>query len=138
MADTTHDKVVFDTTPNGHTLRELSMPFDRSGYISNQIESHKEMSELMGFIYDGNMINDLKAEKERYDMAVSGLSDEAISAFTLVLQPEKLPVDETERAAIDLGTFSIKLPALIINEVFPKEVLMGNWFLERRRATQDK
>jgi arsenite/tail-anchored protein-transporting ATPase len=27
---------------------------------------------------------------------------------------------------------------LIINEVIPPEVLNGNWFLERRRATQEK
>jgi arsenite-transporting ATPase len=138
MADTEHDKVVFDTAPTGHTLRELSMPFDWSGYISNQIESRKEMSELMGFIYDENMINDLKAEKDRYDAAVRGLSDETISAFSLVLLPEKLPVDETERAVRDLDTFGIKVPAIIINEVIPKEVLKGNWFLERRRATQEK
>jgi arsenite-transporting ATPase len=138
MADTEHDKVVFDTAPTGHTLRELSMPFDWSGYISNQIESRKEMSELMGFIYDENMINDLKAEKDRYDAAVRGLSDQTISAFSLVLLPEKLPVDETERAVLDLDTFGIKVPAIIINEVIPKEVLKGNWFLERRRATQEK
>jgi arsenite-transporting ATPase len=138
MADTEHDKVVFDTAPTGHTLRELSMPFDWSGYISNQIESRKEMSELMGFIYDENMINDLKAEKDRYDAAVRGLSDETISAFSLVLLPEKLPVDETERAVRDLDTFGIKVPAIIINEVIPKEVLKGKWFLERRRATQEK
>jgi arsenite-transporting ATPase len=55
-----------------------------------------------------------------------------------VLLPEKLPVDETERAVEDLGSFGIKVPALIINEVIPREVLQGNWFLERRRATQDK
>ncbi len=30
------------------------------------------------------------------------------------------------------------MPAIIINEVIPREVLKGNWFLERRRATQDK
>ena len=47
-------------------------------------------------------------------------------------------MDETERAVEDLGTFGIKVPALIINEVIPREVLQGNWFLERRRATQDK
>jgi arsenite-transporting ATPase len=69
---------------------------------------------------------------------VRGLSDEAISAFTLVLLPEKLPVDETERAVRDLASFGIKVPSMIINEVIPREVLMGNWFLERRRATQDK
>ncbi len=138
MADTEHDKVVFDTAPTGHTLRELSMPFDWSGYIANQIESRKELSELMGFVYDENMINDLRKEKERYDAAVRALSDRSISAFNLVLLPEKLPVDETERAVEDLGTFGIKVPGLIINEVIPREVLQGNWFLERRRATQDK
>jgi len=47
-------------------------------------------------------------------------------------------VDETARAVEDLSTFGIKVPALIINEVIPREVLQGNWFLERRRATQDK
>jgi len=138
MADTTHDKVVFDTAPTGHTLRELSMPFDWSGYISNQIENRKELSELLGFVYDENMIGDLRKEKDRYDAAVKALSDSTTSSFNLVLLPEKLPVDETERAVIDLGTFGIKVPALIINEVIPREVLKGNWFLERRRATQEK
>ncbi|MGI5961954.1 MAG: ArsA family ATPase [Methanomassiliicoccaceae archaeon] len=138
MGDTEHDKVVFDTAPTGHTLRELSMPFDWSGYIANQIESRKEMSEALGFIYDENMIADLRKEKDRYDAAVKALSDAETSAFNLVLLPEKLPVDETERAADDLRTFGIHVRSVIINEVIPREVLQGNWFLERRRATQDK
>ena len=138
MADTTHDRVVFDTAPTGHTLRELSMPFDWSGYISNQIENRKELSELLGFVYDEGMISDLKKEKARYDMAVKALSDQVTSSFNLVLLPEKLPVDETQRAVHDLGGFGINVPAIIINEVIPREVLKGNWFLERRRATQDK
>lgn len=138
MADTEHDKVVFDTAPTGHTLRELSMPFDWSGYIANQIESRKEMSQALGFIYDEAMIADLRKEKDRYDAAVRALSDGDTSAFNLVLLPEKLPVDETERAAEDLSTFGIHVRSLIINEVIPRDVLKGNWFLERRRATQDK
>jgi arsenite-transporting ATPase len=138
MGDTTHDKVVFDTAPTGHTLRELSMPFDWSGYVSNQIESRKELSEVLGFVYDENMIADLRKEKERYDQAVRALSDQTTSAFNLVCLPEKLPVDETERAVHDLGGFGIRVRSIIINEVIPRDVLLGNWFLERRRATQDK
>lgn len=138
MGDTEHDKVVFDTAPTGHTLRELSMPFDWSGYISNQIESRRSMSDVLGFVYDENMIADLRKEKGRYDAAVRALSDRETSAFNLVLLPEKLPVDETERAADDLATFGINVRSVIINEVIPREVLKGNWFLERRRATQDK
>lgn len=136
--DTEHDKVVFDTAPTGHTLRELSMPFDWSGYISNQIKNRRELSEALGFVYDEQMVADLELEKARYDRSVKGLSDTSISAFNLVLLPEKLPIEETARAIEDLGGFGIKVRSLIINEVIPREVLNGNWFLERRRATQDK
>jgi len=136
--DTEHDKVVFDTAPTGHTLRELSMPFDWSGYISNQIKNRRELSEALGFVYDEQMVADLEVEKARYDRSVKGLSDTSISAFNLVLLPEKLPIEETARAIEDLSGFGIKVRSLIINEVIPKEVLQGNWFLERRRATQDK
>lgn len=136
--DTEHDKVVFDTAPTGHTLRELSMPFDWSGYISNQIKNRRELSEALGFVYDEKMVEDLEVEKLRYDQSVKGLSDASISAFMMVLLPEKLPIEETDRALEDLSKFGINVPALIINEVIPKDVLQGNWFLERRRATQDR
>jgi len=45
--DQEHDKIVFDTARPA-TLRELSMPFDWSGYISNQIKNRKELSEALG------------------------------------------------------------------------------------------
>jgi len=138
MQDTEHDKLVFDTAPTGHTLRELSMPFDWSGYLANQITHRRELSEALGFVYDEGMIQDLNKEKERYDNAVKGLADQTISAFNLVLLPEKMPIEETARAVEDLGKFGIHVPALIINEVIPPEVLQGNWFLERRRATQER
>ncbi len=138
MGDTDHDKVVFDTAPTGHTLRELSMPFDWSGYISNQITHRKELSETLGYIYDENMIADLKEEKERYDAAIRALSDETVSSFILVLLPEKMPIDETERAVTDLGKFGINVRSMIVNEVIPLETIDGNRFLERRRATQDR
>jgi len=137
MQDDEHEKLVFDTAPTGHTLRELSMPFDWSGYISNQIEHRRELSEALGFVYDEGMVEDLKKEKARYDNAVKGLADSKVSAFTLVTLPEKMPIEETARAVEDLAGFGIKVPSLIVNEVIPSQVLNGNWFLERRRATQD-
>jgi arsenite-transporting ATPase len=137
MQDTDHDKLVFDTAPTGHTLRELSMPFDWSTYLSNQMKHRRELSETLGFVYDEGMIDDLRKEKERYDNAVRGLADETVSAFNMVLLPEKLPIEETARAVEDLAKFGIKVPSLIINEVIPLEVLKGNWFLERRRGTQE-
>ena len=138
LQDTQHDHVVFDTAPTGHTLRELSIPFDWSGYLADQIKNRKELSAALGVIDDEGMLEDLKKEKKRYDEAVKSLSDEQLSAFNLVLLPEKLPVEETARAIDDLGRFGIRVQALIVNEVIPPEVLKGNWFLERRRETQEK
>lgn len=139
LQDVQYDYVVFDTAPTGHTLRELSMPFDWSGYMANQIKNRKELAAAMGLGDDqGTMLESLRREKERYDEAVKSLSNEQLSAFNVVLLPEKLPVEETIRAVNDLSKFGIKVQALIINEVIPPEVLNGNWFLERRRATQEK
>jgi len=60
-----------------------------------------------------------------------------ISAFNMVLLPEKMPIEETSSAITDLAGFGINVPCLIVNEVIPLDVLKGNWFLERRRATQE-
>ncbi len=137
LGDEKYDHVVFDTAPTGHTLRELSMPFDWSGYMTNQIKNRKELAEALGGV-DEATLEGLKREKQRYDQAVKSLSDETTSAFNLVLLPEKLPIEETARAIDDLSRFGINVASLIVNEVIPAEVLKGNWFLERRRATQEK
>ncbi len=137
LGDQKYDHVVFDTAPTGHTLRELSMPFDWSSYMTNQIKNRKELSKALGGVDEGTL-EGLKREKQRYDQAVKSLSDETVSAFNLVLLPEKLPIEETARAKEDLSKFGINVAALIINEVIPAEVLEGNWFLERRKATQEK
>lgn len=138
LGDDQHDYVVFDTAPTGQTLRELSLPFDWSGYMANQIKNRKELATALGLVDDEGMLENLKKEKGRYDLAVKSLSDEKLSAFSLVLLPERLPVEETDRAINDLAKFGIKVQVLIVNEVIPPEVLKGNWFLERRRGTQEK
>lgn len=138
LQDSNYDHVVFDTAPTGHTLRELSMPFNWSGYMANQIKNRKELSAAMGMTDDEEMLEKLEKEKERYDAAVKSLSDDHLSAFNLVLLPEKLPIEETARAIDDLAQFGIQVQTLIVNEVIPPDVLKGNWFLERRRKTQEK
>lgn len=138
LQDSQYDHVVFDTAPTGRTLRELSMPFDWSGYMATQIKNRKELSAALGLAGDEWILETLEKEKERYDRAVKSLSDERLSAFNLVLLPEKLPIEETARAIDDLASFGIRVQSLIVNEAIPPDVLKGNWFLERRRATQEK
>ncbi len=132
-----YDRVVFDTAPTGHTLRELSMPFDWSKFIAETIQNRGELSAALGWSGDEATLEQLKVEKERYDGAIRGLSDPALSAFNLVLLPERLPVEETARAIHDLAAFGIEIPALIVNEVIPSDAVQANPFLARRRALQD-
>jgi len=138
LQDKKYDRIVFDTAPTGHTLRELSMPFDWSSYMADQIENRKGLAVSLGWDDSGEMLAVLKREKERYDSAVSVLSDGKKSAFTLVLLPEKLPVEETARAIKDLAVFGINVPSLIVNEVIPTASIEGNPFLSKRRVNQEK
>ncbi|MFW9813725.1 MAG: ArsA family ATPase [Candidatus Thorarchaeota archaeon] len=137
MQNQKHDRIIFDTAPTGHTLRELSMPFDWSDFMAQQIKSRTELSTALGWASDQDMIEGLESEKKRYDEAIRNLSDSKKTAFSLVLLPERLPIAETSRAIEDLAGFSITVQALIVNEVIQTNVLDGNWFLERRKATQE-
>jgi arsenite/tail-anchored protein-transporting ATPase len=133
-----YERIVFDTAPTGHTLRELSMPFDWSSYMADQIQNRKELAASLGWDGTNEALAVLRREKERYDRAVITLSDGKTSAFTLVLLPEKLPVEETARAIKDLAVFGIKVPSLIVNEVIPSGSIEGNPFLSKRRINQEK
>ena len=138
LQDMKYDRIVFDTAPTGHTLRELSMPFDWSSYMADQIENRRELAASLGWNDSEGALEVLRREKERYDGAISTLSNGEASAFTLVLLPEKLPVEETARAMKDLAVFGINVPSLIVNEVIPPESIEGNSFLTKRRALQEK
>ncbi|SNQ61927.1 ArsA family ATPase [Candidatus Methanoperedens nitratireducens] len=133
-----NDVVVFDTAPTGHTLRELAMPFDWANYISNQLKNRSELSKVLGIKGEGNTMESLKNEQKKYETAIKTLADTQSTLFSLVLLAENLPIEETARAIENLSQLNIKVQALVINEIIPKEVLEGNWFLEKRRSTQDK
>jgi arsenite-transporting ATPase len=114
------------------------MPFDWANFLTNQIKNRKELSSLLGGTADEGMLEDLKHEKARYDAALNTLKDEQQTSFIIVLLAEKLPIEESSRAIENLGTLSINVSTMIVNEVIPYEVLQGNWFLKQRRETQDR
>ncbi|KPQ44926.1 MAG: putative arsenical pump-driving ATPase [Candidatus Methanoperedens nitroreducens] len=133
-----HDIIVFDTAPTGHTLRELSMPFDWANYISRQLQNRLVLGKLLNIKVGGDTLDNLNIEQKRYENAIKILADTKTTLFTLVLLAENLPIEETARAIENLSQLKINVPALIINEIIPTEVLKGNWFLEKRRSTQDR
>ena len=130
------DVVVFDTAPTGKTLRELALPFDWAGFLQRQIEDGKQLAQAMQL--DDHAFETLENDKRRYDHAMNILRNPATTVFTLVLTPERLPIEETASAMEGLARLGIPVQALVINQVIVPEVIEGNQFLSARAKVQTR
>lgn len=128
--------MVFDTAPTGKTLRELAMPFDWARFLQNQIVENKELASMMNM--DESSSEGLERDKKRYDDALGVLRDKSSTAFTMVLLPERLPVEETASAIKGLGKLDIPVQSLVVNQCILQEVIQGNSFLDARAKLQKK
>ncbi len=128
------DVIVFDTAPTGKTLRELAMPFDWAGFLQKQIQEGKKLAQMMNM--DSNAFEDLEKDKRRYEEALSVLGNRLTTVFTLVLLPERLPIEETHSAITGLSRLGIPVQALVINQCILSEVIEGNRFLAARANLQ--
>ncbi len=128
------DVIVFDTAPTGKTLRELAIPFDWAGFLQKQIQDGKELAKLMNM--DGNSFEDLERDKQRYENALDVMRNPTTTTFTLVLLPERLPIEETHSAITGLDRLGIPVQALVVNQCILPEVIEGNRFLAARAGLQ--
>jgi arsenite-transporting ATPase len=128
------DVIVFDTAPTGKTLRELAMPFDWAGFLQKQIQEGKKLAQMMNM--DSNAFEDLERDKRRYEEALSVLGNRSTTVFTLVLLPERLPIEETQSAITGLSKLGIPVQALAVNQCILPEVIEGNRFLAARAKLQ--
>ncbi|MBA4380655.1 MAG: hypothetical protein C0393_08285, partial [Anaerolinea sp.] len=130
------DVIVFDTAPTGKSLRELAMPFDWAGFLQKQIQEGKELAKLMNM--DGNSFEDLERDKQRYEKALAVMRDRSSTLFSLVLLPERLPIEETHSAITGLDRLGIPVQALVVNQCILPEVIEGNRFLAARAKLQGR
>ena len=128
------DVVVFDTAPTGKTLRELAMPFDWATFLQRQIQQGKKLAELIDT--GPSTLEDLERDKLRYENALAQLRNRETTVFSMVLLPERLPIEETQSAIDGLGKISIPVQALVINQCIPLDVIENNRFLAARAKLQ--
>ncbi len=100
-----YDHILFDTAPTGHTLRMLQLPSAWSGFISESTHGASCLGQLSG----------LESKKEIYQNAVNNLSDKQKTTLILVTRPEPSPLNEAERASIELQQIGVNNQILIIN-----------------------
>lgn len=145
-----YDRVVFDTSPTGSTLRLLGLPELLEGWIDRLMYKRRSSIDLFEKAAVGNneprrvmegdpVLARLEERKEFFEFAGAALHDDA--AFFLVVNPDELSLNETERAIDDLRDKDLEVRGLVANKLTPSpdpdENGRGARYLRERVATED-
>ncbi len=132
-----YDRIVFDTAPTGHTLRLLTLPALLSAWTEGMVRQREKVAGMERMLRNmageegpGNdpILNRLRKRKEKFHEARHKLIEDAI--FYLALIPERLPIEETDRALRALTENGIRVGALVVNRVLP-DVAEGEFMRSR-------
>ncbi|HUH08445.1 MAG TPA: ArsA family ATPase [Egibacteraceae bacterium] len=141
MQDPAFDAVVFDTAPTGHTLRLLALPGLLAAWVEGLARQRERvmgmermLRNMAGTADPGSdtVLQRMHARRERFQAAGRALREDAL--FWLVVIPERLPIEETARAARTLEAAEIQIGGVIVNRVLPDEA--DGEFLAARRDAQ--
>ena len=132
------DKLVFDTAPTGHTIRLLTLPELMGVWIDGLLEKRQKTNDnYTQLLHDGEPREDpiydvLKERQRRFSAARELLLNENHTGFIFVLNPERLPILETEKALDLLDKYHLHVKTLIVNKILPEEA-DGAFLLERKK-----
>lgn len=146
-----YDRVVFDTSPTGGTLRLLALP----EYLEKWIDrlQHKREKSIKNFeraaigdrqarrMMEGDpILARLQERKERFAFAGQTLREDAV--FHLVLNPDELSIRETHRAVEALEESELAVEGLVVNKLTPapdpEENGRGARYLRERVETEQE
>ena len=144
-----YDRVVFDTSPTGGTLRLLSLPEYLGGWIGRLVEKRERSVDLYEKAALGDreprrsrigdpIIARLRERKENFEFADETLREDA--TFYLVMNPDELSLRETRRSVESLRERGLGVEGLVMNRLTPEpedhEEGRGARFLRERVATE--
>lgn len=129
MRDAEADRVVFDTSPTGGTLRLLSLPEYLGGWIDRLLAKREESVELYERAAIGGreprrsqvgdpIIARLQQRKENFEFAGETLREDA--TFFLIANPDQLSVRETSRAVEQLREYDLAVAGIVMNRLTPE------------------
>jgi arsenite-transporting ATPase len=160
LAGDQYDQVIFDTAPTGHTIRLLSLPEVMAAWTDGLL-GHRKRSARLGSALrhlgggrvkgddlslvesasdhdegsqDAQLNELLQTRRRKFVRAREQLLDPSVSAFLLVLNPDRLSVLETIKAHDTLTRFSVPVSGLVVNRVLPADA--DGTFLDGRRRQE--
>ena len=144
-----YDRVVFDTSPTGGTLRLLSLPEFLGDWIDRLMHKRKKSVDLFEKAAVGSheprkmaegdpIIARLQERKDQFEFAAKVMRSNA--AFFPVLNPDDLSIQETVRAVGRLEEYGLAVRGLVINKVTPEpdddETGRGATYLRQKCETE--
>ncbi|SEW11544.1 ArsA family ATPase [Natrinema salifodinae] len=144
-----YDRVVFDTSPTGSTLRLLALPDLLERWIERLMDKRERSIDLFEKAAIGNqeprrvmegdpILARLRERKERFEFAGEVLREDA--DFYLVLNPDELSIRETRRSIEQLREAELPVRGLVVNRLSPEpdpdENGRGARYLRQRVETE--
>lgn len=151
-----HDLVIFDTAPTGHTTRLLELPELMGAWTSGLLRARERSDRFAAALgrfraadaeegpgaklfggepgREHEMRATLMRRQDRFRRLRETLTDASLTAFLIVLTAERLPVLETIELHRRLGQLRVPVGALLVNRRSPRG---ESALLDRRAAGED-
>ena len=140
-----YDVVVMDTAPTAETLRLLSFPDISNWYADKMFGLVKKLMSIarltLGKLMDmplptKGVMQTLELIKNQMNEAKYILEDPKKTTVRLVVNPEKMVINETKRAYSYLCLYNKNVECLVVNRIYPPGI-QGEYF-ENKYREQEK
>jgi len=124
-----YDVVVVDTAPTAETLRLLSFPDISDWYFERLYKYAKRLISVarvtVGKVMDvplpsQKVLKDIDEIRDRIGLIREILMDPEVTTIRLVVNPERMVINETKRAYTYLCLYGMTVEGLVINRVIPE------------------
>jgi len=163
VAGSQFDIIIFDTAPSGHTVRLLSLPEVMSAWIDGLLRHRARSDHFSSMLknlgggrksgddlslidaaqdhdadsLEGRINKLLTARRRKFIVARERLLDTSMTAFLLVVNPDRLSILESRKTVDTLQRFDIAVSSLIINRVLAENIAASGDFIDARRAQEN-
>jgi arsenite-transporting ATPase len=139
-----YDLIIVDSAPTGETLTLLTLPQVTQWWLSKAFPFQKLAVKSVGFgvrkttgIPLDKGYDELETIFGQLESIQAVLADHQRTSVRLVMNPEKMVIDEARRAYTYLQLYGYGVDAAIVNRVLPDDASGGDFF-ERYRASQQE
>lgn len=126
-----YDIYIFDMPPFGHGVRMVAMADILSKWVEKITEARAKVAEYDAIAatlkgekgHEDAVMNELIDIRNKIKAFTDLLTDRRRTAFFMVLIPEKMAILDTERALQMFSALGIEMSGLVVNQVYPRELL---------------